>query len=463
MTGLIALAVACPPFSMAQVVWQEDFTGQVGKGITGGDPPVTNMAGITKWTVETTTSLGSNEQFAVSSNATLGLFFESISVDDECIWQTEMVDISTTEAVEVTIDLSEVGTMESSDYIRAYYSLDGQAETLFAENGDMTDDFTSAVAKQEALIGTNVVIVIRTDNNSNTEKHRFDNVVVTATALVSNVPPSLALNPEGSNKFGTVGSELAFDVIATEPFLDLADAITLRTNSGPADATFGEVVGTSPLTNGFSWTPSAAGDYTVVFAGVDKDGTNTLQVDITVTALDPSKIWINEIHYDNLSTDVDEGFEIAGPAGISVDDYYVYSYEGSGGSEGTVQGQQALSGVIDNEGVSAFGALWFDYPSLENGPDGLALVKVVGGATSILQFISYEGSFLAIEGPAAGITSEDIGVFETTSTPTNYSLQLVGAGKTYSDFIWTGPTNHSRGWINAGQTLQAFGTLLFVK
>ena len=66
--------------------------------------------------------------------------------------------------------------------------------------------------------------------------------------------------------------------------------------------------------------------------------------------------------------------------------------------------------------------------------------------------MSYEGSFTAADGPAIGITSTDIGVSETSSTPIGESLQLGGTGTQYSDFTWNPPAAETKGIINNGQT-----------
>ena len=52
--------------------------------------------------------------------------------------------------------------------------------------------------------------------------------------------------------------------------------------------------------------------------------------------------------------------------------------------------------------------------------DGFALVD---GTNAVVEFLSYEGSFTAADGPAAGMTSTDIGVFESSSTPVGHSLK----------------------------------------
>ena len=63
----------------------------------------------------------------------------------------------------------------------------------------------------------------------------------------------------------------------------------------------------------------------------------------------------------------------------------------------------------------------------------------------------------AADGPAAGLTSDDLGVAETSGTPTGHSLPLTGTGSSYGDFAWSGPQAHTRGSENAGQTFTAPG------
>jgi hypothetical protein len=161
-------------------------------------------------------------------------------------------------------------------------------------------------------------------------------------------------------------------------------------------------------------------------------------------------VFINEIHYDNTSTDVDEGVEIAGPAGTDLTGYTLTPYNGSNGASYTPI--VALSGIIPDEGGTGYGAIWFPMTGLQNGaPDGISL----SNGTTVIQFLSYEGAFAATNGVALGVTSTDIGVIENGANALDTSLQLTGTGLTYNNFSWTGPVAHSRGLLNAGQT---FGT-----
>ncbi|HNM26854.1 MAG TPA: hypothetical protein PKL15_15540, partial [Saprospiraceae bacterium] len=100
------------------------------------------------------------------------------------------------------------------------------------------------------------------------------------------------------------------------------------------------------------------------------------------------------------------------------------------------------------------GAVALSYPAngIQNGsPDGIALVRL---PNTVIQFISYEGVMTATDGPAAGMTSQNIPVSELGSEAAGLSLQLTGTGNSYANFTWTGPIAASPGTINANQTVQ---------
>ena len=157
-------------------------------------------------------------------------------------------------------------------------------------------------------------------------------------------------------------------------------------------------------------------------------------------------VFINEIHYD--STDTGEAIEIAGPAGTDLSDWSLVLYNGINGCK---YHTTTLSGLIPDQ-QDGYGTVVITYPedSIQDGPpDGMALVDD-GGA--VIQFLSYEGTFLATNGPAMGMTSTDIGVAESSSTPVGYSLQLSGTGLVYEDFTWNAAAPNSFGAVNTGQT-----------
>jgi predicted extracellular nuclease len=159
------------------------------------------------------------------------------------------------------------------------------------------------------------------------------------------------------------------------------------------------------------------------------------------------KVFINEIHYDNVGTDTGESIEVAGPAGTDLTGWTVVLYNGTGGAS---YDTDALSGVLTDQG-GGFGTTSITYPSngIQNGaPDGVALVDNCG---VVEQFLSYEGTFTAAGGPADGLTSTDIGVIQNGSGPIGQSLGLTGSGAAYGAFAWAAG-GATFGAVNAGQT-----------
>jgi len=61
--------------------------------------------------------------------------------------------------------------------------------------------------------------------------------------------------------------------------------------------------------------------------------------------------------------------------------------------------------------------------------------------------LSFEGTLTAVGGAANGLTSTDIGVSETSSTPVAHSLRLTGTGSSYTDFTWVKAESNSYGLV----------------
>ncbi|WP_157928974.1 ExeM/NucH family extracellular endonuclease [Pararhizobium haloflavum] len=130
-------------------------------------------------------------------------------------------------------------------------------------------------------------------------------------------------------------------------------------------------------------------------------------------------VFISELHYDNDGTDTGEAIEITGPAGTDLTGWSIVLYNGSSNS---AYSTRTLSGILPDQG-DGLGTSVLTYPSngIQNGaPDGIALVDAEG---SVVEFLSYEGTMTAADGPAAGLTSTDIGVSQTGSEQAGSSLQ----------------------------------------
>ncbi|MDN5780645.1 MAG: endonuclease, partial [Luteimonas sp.] len=97
------------------------------------------------------------------------------------------------------------------------------------------------------------------------------------------------------------------------------------------------------------------------------------------------------------------------------------------------------------------------YPrdGLQNGSnDAIALVD---GSGAVVQFLGYEGSVTAGNGPAAGLTSDSLPVAENSGTAVGSSLQLRGNGNDSGDFSWAASSAQSFGACNTGQSFSGGG------
>lgn len=194
-----------------------------------------------------------------------------------------------------------------------------------------------------------------------------------------------------------------------------------------------QLQGTGTMYSDFNWIENVTQTY------------NSLNTNQSFSDTGSINLWINEIKYDNAGVDVDDTIEVAGEAGIDLSNFSLLLYNGS---TGTIYDTIALSGFIDNED-NGFGAIAFTIPgNIQNGPDGIALIDNIEDV--VVQFISYEGSFTAIDGSANGYTSENIGV-SGASTDTGFSIQLQGTGTVYNDFNWVENVAQTYNDLNTNQ------------
>lgn len=309
---------------------------------------------------------------------------------------------------------------------------------------------------------------------------------------------SFVWTAESTDSFGSINAGQSFGAAASTGELSIGDAAAAEGDSGVTTMTFAIIrangnsgVTTVNYTIGFD--TADAGDFvsgsplsgTVSFADGQTSATIVLEIQgdtqfeadevFTVTlsgatngvtianAVGQGSIFnddvdtgpapagyafINEIHYDNAGADAGEGIEIAGIAGTDLSGWSLVLYNGSSGSStaGLPYSTIALSGILSDQN-NGFGTKAFMLPvnGLQNGDsDAMALVNANG---EVVQFLSYEGTMTATTGPAAGMTSTDIGIAQT-SAPVGTSLQLIGLGGSYEDFSW----------VSADQTFNAVNT-----
>lgn len=144
-------------------------------------------------------------------------------------------------------------------------------------------------------------------------------------------------------------------------------------------------------------------------------------------------VYINEINY----TGPDTGVEIFGPQNTNLSGWSLVFYEGTNRK---VYKTVSLSGVIYGEEV-----YWFGISGISTGHPKGAAIALVNNFSNVVDFVSYGGSFVAKDGLAAGLSSENIGIEEADSNP-GKSLQKGPAG-------WEGPKTATPGKGNANKTL----------
>ncbi len=442
-----------------------------------------DFAGV-NWTIEGNLSGIDSEPFATNGAGVLYV----TDVDEEACWVSPLLNITGTASF--SLDLSWVGyedynesSVGSKDYIQVDYQVDGGGWTPIGNvvgGGPKTISYNSpgansgnATISQGSITGSTLRIRVCLDHNNTSEPTSIDNVSATG-ADVPGSGPSCDIAITGI----TVGGE---DCPATD---DGSLIITATTTNGPILYQITGPVTQSNATGVFTGLPT--GTYTItvddgsfiagtctdtdtrtIAAGMDNTApTASNPAPVTVDCPDdipspdvlvvtdetdgctipcPTDPWINEFHYDNTGADAGEFVEVAGPAGIDLSNYTIYTYDGS---DRMVHQVRALSGIIDNES-NGFGAVVEYIANLQNSTEGIALVR---NPNTVIEFLSYEGSFLALDGPAQGLTSTDVGIAEPTTQATNESLSRIGTGNIGSEFTFADQLA-TPGTLNGNQTI----------
>ncbi|MFQ1003957.1 ExeM/NucH family extracellular endonuclease [Modestobacter sp. SSW1-42] len=163
-------------------------------------------------------------------------------------------------------------------------------------------------------------------------------------------------------------------------------------------------------------------------------------VPAVASAAPPTTPFLSEFHYDNGGTDAGEFVEVQIPAGTSSAGLSVVLYNGGNGAVYDTDALPVVTAPADAPAVAVV-----DYPAngVQNGaPDAIALVR----GTEVLEFLSYEGTMTATGGPAAGLTSTDVGVSEAGTEDAGQSLSRTATDDGLS--AWSGPAAATRGTVN---------------
>lgn len=267
-----------------------------------------------------------------------------------------------------------------------------------------------------ALAPCNVVIVIGP----------LDHIVVTGGTQV-NVGSEITLTAELQD----ADNHTIDDAAATFTWQSADDATVHLVSTAGKTATFRGLQPGGPV----------AITVTATSNTVMKTATPTVTVTGVATIV-PSTTFVSEIHYDNTGTDVGEAMEIEGDAGASLNGWSLVMYNGTPGSATLgVYATVPLTGVIPAT-CGARGVVVVPFPvnGIQNGDaDGWALINAQGQVTELK---SYEGTFTATGGPAAGLASTAIEADESTAPVVGRSVQRAGNG------VWFGPRTNTFGACN---------------
>ncbi|MFY0673789.1 MAG: T9SS type A sorting domain-containing protein [Bacteroidia bacterium] len=152
-------------------IWVEDFEDLA--------LCVSNDNGSTAWSVS-----GYATGYAQVKSISGSKAFDMNNTDNTITWKSESIDISNHTDVEISAKLYDYGNLESGDFIKVYYQIDGGNEVALT-NGIHHDDFGCETATATGLSGNSIKLIIYTKNSSSSEYHWFDDVTVSGSRTVT--------------------------------------------------------------------------------------------------------------------------------------------------------------------------------------------------------------------------------------------------------------------------------------
>ncbi|XOV68897.1 MAG: hypothetical protein ACFHU9_06870 [Fluviicola sp.] len=333
--------------SFGQIPWTEDFSSYVANtGIDNsgniGDYPT----GVSNWTLDV-----SGASFTASTDyvKTVSGALEVQDSDGPVVWTTTSIDISSCTSVDFSIDVTESGDHETTDYADVEYSIDGAAFVLITNwnglgSGTHTligdqpndNDWISETVTATGLSGSTLVLRVTMNNNAGSEQIQIDNINVTGTGCGApsntittgsvNTPPfnvecNTSTDDAGTVDFTSTGTFTGGNVYtaqlsdASGSFASPTDIGTLTStaNSGSITITIPSTTdsGTGYLIRVISDSPATVGSNSAAFT--------INQNDPCVPTLPSTGLIINE--WSNGSSGNQEFYEfvVAGECGETVD------------------------------------------------------------------------------------------------------------------------------------------------
>lgn len=341
-------------------------------------------------------------------------------------WVSPIINIAGVPSVDISMNITESDSHESSDFVDVYYIVDGVPTLITNFNGlgdashTLIDDFTSATVTASGISGVNLVIQICVKNNADAERIRIDNVKASEGAAGCNIASIIVSNASGCFDNDSENPEDDFYTAnVTVNYTNISDVGALVLYVGGTEY---DVVDANTLMTNGSYTfmgveLPATGSPVELIADFENDG------DILCSRSDfapavgscstPSCVLvINEIDYDQPSTDDAEFVEIYNPCTEAMN-LARYRLVFINGSNNSIYFDMALPDVMlapgdyfvvcANSGNTPNCDMQVS-PStnlIQNGdPDAVALLF----GSSIADAVSYEGSVSGyVEGSGSGL------------------------------------------------------------
>lgn len=205
-----------------ETVWMEDFSDDEGQGLVGPEPAETYDAGEWLLTVGASVLADGSDWCRVSNG-----LMEGRDLDGEIAWQSSPINISAHADVSISVSVSEVGDLESADYVETYYSLDGSPDVLVDRS---SDDFGTAAHSVGMLYGTSLVVKVKMMNNAGTESLCFDDVTVSGRSHTPGTP--LVMISDKALSFSSVCGALSSPQSYLLTGYDLVGGVSVEASSG---------------------------------------------------------------------------------------------------------------------------------------------------------------------------------------------------------------------------------------
>ncbi len=157
-------------------VYQEDFSNQNGKGAIGNSNGQVSLdLSNVNWDIDISQcSLTANTDWLLVANNQL----EARDIDGEAYWYSPSIPLQSGHGYGISLQASESGSLESSDYLISEFRVDAGAWQLFSTNGYLYDDFSTKTVSHFGIQGDSLRIRVRLKNNATTEYLRFDDLSV---------------------------------------------------------------------------------------------------------------------------------------------------------------------------------------------------------------------------------------------------------------------------------------------